>query len=148
MVSPNQDPYEVPTLKHWRIIHTYMAWIQSYCMNSGVIKEIHKWWSSRVLKTSIVEAKPKYYHSAIQGSASALNAKSSAAAHGAGSQVSSQTSGSPLGHTHLPQQSQNPDSSAHTLTNTSKAWVTKAQQDWPVNVTINSWLLACKAEIG
>jgi hypothetical protein len=21
MVSPNQDPYELPTLKHWRLIH-------------------------------------------------------------------------------------------------------------------------------
>jgi hypothetical protein len=29
-----------------------------------------------------------------------------------------------------------------------KAWATKAQQDWPVNVAINSQLLVCKAEIG
>jgi hypothetical protein len=28
---------------------------------------------------------------------------------------------------------------------TSKAWATKAQQDWPINVAINSRLLACKA---
>jgi hypothetical protein len=28
---------------------------------------------------------------------------------------------------------------------TSKAWSTKAQQDWPVNVTINNRLLICKA---
>jgi hypothetical protein len=28
---------------------------------------------------------------------------------------------------------------------TSKAWVTKAQQDGLINVVINSWLLACKA---
>jgi hypothetical protein len=26
-----------------------------------------------------------------------------------------------------------------------KAWATKAQQDWPVNVAINSQLLQCKA---
>jgi hypothetical protein len=30
----------------------------------------------------------------------------------------------------------------------SKSWATKAQQDWPVNVVINSGLLACKGEIG
>jgi hypothetical protein len=29
-----------------------------------------------------------------------------------------------------------------------KAWATKAQQDWPVNVAINSRLLICKAEVG
>jgi hypothetical protein len=29
-----------------------------------------------------------------------------------------------------------------------KAWATKAQQNWPVNVAINSRLLICKAEIG
>jgi hypothetical protein len=26
-----------------------------------------------------------------------------------------------------------------------KAWATKPQQDWPINMVINSWLLACKA---
>jgi hypothetical protein len=29
-----------------------------------------------------------------------------------------------------------------------KAWATKAQQDWPVNMAINSQLLICKAELG
>jgi hypothetical protein len=29
-----------------------------------------------------------------------------------------------------------------------KAWATKAQQDWPVNVAINNRHLACKAELG
>jgi hypothetical protein len=28
----------------------------------------------------------------------------------------------------------------------SKAWATKAQQDWPINVVINNQLLVCKAE--
>jgi hypothetical protein len=28
---------------------------------------------------------------------------------------------------------------------TSKTWTTKAQQDWPINVGINSWLLVCNA---
>jgi hypothetical protein len=41
------------------------------------------------------------------------DAKSSTATHMAGSQVTSQSSGSPLGHTHLPQQSQNSGISAH-----------------------------------
>jgi hypothetical protein len=39
--------------------------------------------------------------------------ESSTAAHGAGSHVSSQSSGSSLGHTYLPQQSQYSDGSAH-----------------------------------
>jgi hypothetical protein len=43
----------------------------------------------------------------------AYDAKSSVAAHEVGSQVSSQFSGSPLGHTHLLQQSQNSGFSAH-----------------------------------
>jgi hypothetical protein len=29
-----------------------------------------------------------------------------------------------------------------------KAWATKAQQDLPVNMAVNSQLLICKAEIG
>jgi hypothetical protein len=41
------------------------------------------------------------------------DAESSAAAHGAGSYVSSQSSGSSLGHPHLPQQSQYSGGSAH-----------------------------------
>jgi hypothetical protein len=28
------------------------------------------------------------------------------------------------------------------------AWATKAQQDWPINMAINSRLLICKTEIG
>jgi hypothetical protein len=40
-------------------------------------------------------------------------AKSSAAAHGVGSQVYSHSLGSPLDHTHLPQQSQYSSISAH-----------------------------------
>jgi hypothetical protein len=43
------------------------------------------------------------------------DAKSSAAAHEAGSQVSSQFLGSPLGHTHLPQQTQYSGVSTHNL---------------------------------
>jgi hypothetical protein len=31
---------------------------------------------------------------------------------------------------------------------TSKAWATKAQQDWPINVTINNRLLVCNASRG
>jgi hypothetical protein len=31
---------------------------------------------------------------------------------------------------------------------TSKAWETKAQQDWPINMVINSRLLVCKASSG
>jgi hypothetical protein len=73
MVSPNQDPYEVPTLKHWRIIHTYMTRIKSYYMNSWVTKEIHRQWSVRV--KNIAEAKPKYYHSPIQGHVSVHNSQ-------------------------------------------------------------------------
>jgi hypothetical protein len=42
MVSPNQDPHEVPTPKYWCIIHTYIARIKSYYMNSWVTKEIHR----------------------------------------------------------------------------------------------------------
>jgi hypothetical protein len=54
---------------------------------------------------NIAEAKPKYYQP--------YNVNSSTAAHGAGSQVSSQSSGSPLGHTHLPQRLQYSGMSAH-----------------------------------
>jgi hypothetical protein len=36
----------------------------------------------------------------------------------------------------------------HTIKSTSKAWATKAQQDWPINMAIDSRLLACKGWIG
>jgi hypothetical protein len=61
---------------------------------------------------NIAEAKPKYYY---KGPHRPNDAKSSATAHGAGSQVSSQSSGSPPGHTHLPQQSSYSGISAHKL---------------------------------
>jgi hypothetical protein len=64
---------------------------------------------------NIVEAKLKYYHSVIQGPHQPYNEKSTAAAHGPGSQDSFQSLGSPLGHTHLPQQSQYSGISAHKL---------------------------------
>jgi hypothetical protein len=50
-----------------------------------------------------------------KGPHQSYDAKSSSAAHGARSQVSSQSSGSPLGHTHLPQQSQYSGIFAHKL---------------------------------
>jgi hypothetical protein len=48
------------------------------------------------------------------------DAESSVAAHGAGPHASSQSVGSPLGHTHVPQQSQYAGGSAHNKS-TSKA---------------------------
>jgi hypothetical protein len=146
VVSPNQDPYEVPTPKPWCIIHTYMAWIQSYYMNSWVTKEIHRQWSFRVL--NIAEAKPKYYHSAIQGPASALRCEVLGCCSRGGlpslfSLLELVTGSHPLATAvtkswYLCTQ----------LKYKSKIWATKAQQDWPVNMVINSRLLACKAEIG
>jgi hypothetical protein len=62
---------------------------------------------------NIVEAKQKYNHSIMQGPHRPYDAKSSAASQGAGSHVSSQSSGSPLGHTHLPQQLKYSGISAH-----------------------------------
>jgi hypothetical protein len=51
-------------------------------------------------------------------------------------QLTSQSSGGlPLGHTNLPQHPQY----------SGKAWASKAQQDWPINVDINSRLLTCQA---
>jgi hypothetical protein len=44
--------------------------------------------------------------------------------------------------------SHNTQSSLHTIKSTSKAWATKAQQNWPVNVAINNRLLVCNAGIG
>jgi hypothetical protein len=43
--------------------------------------------------------------------------------------------------------SHNTRASLHTIASISKAWATKAQQDWPVNVAKNSRFLACKAEL-
>jgi hypothetical protein len=41
----------------------------------------------------------------------------------------------------------NTRASLHTIKSISKAWSTKSQQDWSINVTINNRLLACKAEL-
>jgi hypothetical protein len=44
--------------------------------------------------------------------------------------------------------SRNTQACMHTYKFISKAWATKAQQDWPVNMIINNWLLIYKTEIG
>jgi hypothetical protein len=62
---------------------------------------------------NIAEAKPNTTTRQYNGQHRPYDVKSSVAAHGVGSQVSSQYLGSPLGHTHLPQQSQYSGISAH-----------------------------------
>jgi hypothetical protein len=62
---------------------------------------------------NIAEAKLNTTTQWYEGPHRPYDVKSSAAAHGADSQVSSQSSGSPLAHTHLPQQSQYSGMSAH-----------------------------------
>jgi hypothetical protein len=82
-------------------------------MNSCVT---NKYIDSEVFEfQNTTEAKPKYYHSMRQGPHRPYDAEFSAATHGAGSHGSSLSSGSPLGHTHLPQQSQYSGISAHNL---------------------------------
>jgi hypothetical protein len=44
--------------------------------------------------------------------------------------------------------SRNTQACLHIIKSASNAWATKAQQDWPINVAINSWLIACKGWIG
>jgi hypothetical protein len=39
----------------------------------------------------------------------------------------------------------NTQSSLQPKRSISKAWATKAQQDWPINMDINNWLLVCTA---
>jgi hypothetical protein len=146
MVSPNQDSYEMSTPKHWRIIHTYMTRIKSHYMNSWVTK---RYIDNEVFEfKNIAESKPKYYHSVIQGLASALRCEVLDCCLRGGlpsllSLLRLVTGSHPLSTVvtkpwHLCTQ----------MKNISKDWATEAQEDWLVNVTINSGLLACKAEIG
>jgi hypothetical protein len=97
---------------------------------------------------NITEAKPKYCHSVIQGTASALWCE----VLGCFSRGGLPSLFLVLRLTTGP----HPFAAAvvklrHVCTqikSTSKAWATKAQQEWPINVAINSRLLACEAELG
>jgi hypothetical protein len=143
MVSPNQDPYELPTLKHWHIIHRIHGPRYELLHKFLYYIRVHRSWMVRSL--NIVEVIQKTTLDDTRARIEPSDAKCLIVLHSSGPQLTSQSSsGSSLGHTNLPQQ---PQYSAISTTkrSTSKAWATKAQQDWLVNLAINSQLLACKA---
>jgi hypothetical protein len=146
MVSPNQDPqdsYELPTPKHWHIMHRIHGLKYELLHEFLYYIRVHRSW--RVRSLNIAKAIQKMTLNDTRTRIEPQDVKSSAALQSSGPQLTSQsTGGSPLGHTNLPQHPQYSGIFA-TKRSTSKTWATKAQQDWPINLAINSRLLACKA---
>jgi hypothetical protein len=144
MISLNQDPYELSTPKHWRIIH------HIHGSNKELLHEflgyitVLRYWSVQSLKHSGSET--KYYHSMIQGLTSALWCEVLDCCSRGRLPSHLTVLGLTIGPhkfvtaviilRHLYTQ----------LKSTSKGWATKAQQDWLINVVTNSRLLAHKAE--
>jgi hypothetical protein len=146
MVSSNQDPYELSTLKHWRIIHHLHSpnkklshELLSYKRNTEILKCLrlkHNGSETKILTLNDIKA---HIGPMIRSPRLLLTGQTP------------KSHPSPRAHhwaTQIYNISRNTQTSLHTIKLISKAWATKAQQDWPVNVAINSWLLACKVEIG
>jgi hypothetical protein len=148
MVSPNQDPYELPTPKHWYIIH-HIHGLKYELLHEflNYIRVCRSWsvQSCKIHSGSVT----KDWHSMLQGPASSPK----------------MWSPRPLFRARAPNWLLNPVMGHHWATqayhstcstqsflqpkrSTSNAWPTKAQQDWPVNLIINNQLLVCKASWG
>jgi hypothetical protein len=148
MLSPNQNPYELPTLKHWCIIHHIHG--PKYELLHLFLNYIRvcRSWSVQSCKTHSGSV-TKDWHSMLQGPTSSPKMQSPRPLFGA--RAPSWLPTPPLGrhwatrtchNTHNTQEFLQPKRSK------SKSWATKAQQDWPVNVVINNRLLVCKASWG
>jgi hypothetical protein len=144
MVSSNQDPYKLPTPKHWRIIYHIRGLKYELLHEFLTYIRVHRSWSVQSLKYSRSDIKD--WHSTVQGPTSSPKMwsprqlfRSQAPSWLPSPQVGCHWATRTCHNTHNTQASLQPKWS------TSKAWATKAQQDWSVNMTINSWLLVCKA---
>jgi hypothetical protein len=143
MVSPNQDPYELPTPKHWRIIHHIHSLKYELLHELLYYIRVHRSWSVQSL--NIAKAIQK---TTLDDTRAALNPK--------------MRSPRQLFRARSPNWLPSPPVGCHWATwtchsncctqaflqqkrSTNKAWATKAQQNWPINVVINNQLLVCKA---
>jgi hypothetical protein len=124
-----------------------MAWNTSYYMSSWITSEYTNHEVFEVVKHS--GSVTKDWHSTIQGPASSPKmwsprqlfrawAPSWLPSHRVGHHWATWTCHS----------TSNTQTFLQPKRSTSKAWATKTQQDWPVNVVINSRLLVCKASSG
>jgi hypothetical protein len=145
-VSPTLDPYKLSTPKHWCIIHhiqgpskELLYEFLNYKRNTWPMKCStlkHSGSETEILALGDTRARidPMMQSPQLLLTGRAPKSPPSPRAH---------HWATPIYHS-----SRNTQSSLHTIRSTSKPWATKAQQDWPVNVTINNRQLACKAEIG
>jgi hypothetical protein len=93
----------------------------------------------------IAEVKPKYYHSTMQGSASALWCEVLGYCSRGGFPYLLPVLGLIIGPHPITTTVAVLSHVCTQIESTNKAWATKAQQDWLVNIVINSWLLACQS---
>jgi hypothetical protein len=143
MVSPNQDSYELSTPKHWRIIHH----IHGRNIIFTWILILHH--SKQIMNCS------KFKHSGSDTKDCTRRYNGPHQALRCGVPDSSTELGSPANFpalrwvaTRLHELTIAPAVLRHFCNkkrSTSKTWATKAQQDWSVNMAINSRLLVCKA---
>jgi hypothetical protein len=144
VVSPNQDPYKLPTLKHWCIIYRIHGLKYKLLHEFLNYITVHRSWSVQSLKYRGSDTKD--WHSMVQGPASSPKMQNPRQLFRA--QASNWLLSPQVGchwATQTCHSTHNTQSSLQPKRSTSKAWVTKAQQDWPDSMAINSRLLVCKA---
>jgi hypothetical protein len=120
-----------------------MAWNMSYYMNSCITAE---YTDHEVFKISTQRERYKRRHSTMQGPASSPKMRSPR--HLFRARAPSWLSSPPVGRhcaIQICHSTRSTQAFLQRKRSTNKDWVTKAQQDWPVNVAINSRLLACQA---
>jgi hypothetical protein len=143
MVNPNQDPYELSTPKHWRIIHRIYGPKYELLNEFLYYIRLHISWSARSCKIHS-ESVTKYCTRCYKGPHWALRC---------GVLDGSSELGIPAdlpvprwvttGSHELTTAPAVPRAYLQFTRSTSKDWTTKTQQDWLINVGINNWLLAC-----
>jgi hypothetical protein len=146
MVSPNQNPYELSTPKHWRIIHhihgpnkELLYEFLSYKRNTWIMKCSSLKYSGSETKILVLNDARAYIDPMMRSPRWLLTG------------WAPKSLPSPRAHhwtTSTCHISRNTQTCLHTFKFISIAWATKAQQDWPVNMVINTRLLVCKTWIG
>jgi hypothetical protein len=146
MISHNHDPYELSTSKYWRIIH------HIHGPNKELLYEFlsYKRFTLIIKCASLKHSGSETKILALDGTRARIGPMMRSS-HWLLMGWTPKSLPSPQArHWVIPicHSSRNTQASLHAFKFTSKAWVIKTQQDWPINVVINSRLLACKAEIG
>jgi hypothetical protein len=146
IVSPNDDLYELPTSKHWRIIHHIHD--PKYELSHEFLNyiKVHRSWSVQSLNTAeaIQKSDTRWY----KGLHWALRCEVLDGSSELGLPADFPVLGWVTIGPHELATSHVVLSYFCNQKDPQKTWATKIQQHWPINVAINSQLLVCKASKG